>query len=88
MARYTVLARCFLKLSGESFARVVEKGDVVEFDGVPNASLLPQDAAARAAYVKWADARPRPGPSIAAKRQHNEVTARAAAFAQDTKPAA
>ena len=85
MPQYKVLERSHLKLRGMDAPKLCERGEIVDYDGVPGSKLEPICAEAKRRYVAWAATRPkRPRTfSLAADRRHHEVTARAARAAGD-----
>ncbi|MGY4409124.1 hypothetical protein ACVWW4_000860 [Bradyrhizobium sp. LB7.1] len=51
MPRYRVLQNSFLKQASHAAASMIEAGEEIEFGGRPGLSLMPLDAAARAAKL-------------------------------------
>lgn len=70
MPKYMILNSTYLKVAGQSAARLFEIGDVVDYAGVPGSALAPMDAEARAAWAAMLAAKaPR-------ARDHLELNAR------------
>ena len=78
MAKYRVVKKCLLRLSGTNSARICEVGEVVNFDAEPGSCLAPLDRAAEDRYLSWYNGKPKN--VLKAFRDHREIASRVAAI--------